>query len=776
MTRIDQPAGPVGTSPRHLSGVEHVTGRSQFVDDAPVLPGTLCVKVLVSPVAHGRIRLLDLEAAKTVPGVHAVLTHQDIPGVNQIGCIFQDETLLAEDEIHYIGEPIAAVAAETEAAAKQALAAIRLNIEELPAILTLEEAVRQNSFHGIATVERGDVEEAFRNAPHVLEGTAVNGGQEHFYLETQRTRVVVEDNGALTVYSATQNPSEIQGMVANVLGKSRVDVTVDVKRLGGGFGGKEAHATPWACLAALAAHCTGRPTSIVLDREEDLAWTGKRHPFESHYRIAFDDGGKILAYAVEMNQKGGAVADVSCSVMERALLLGDNIYDIPHVRLVGRTCRTHAVPNTAYRGYGAPQGIFAMESAVTAMARYLGMDELEIRLHNAYRSGSRTPCGQILEHCLATEAIERVRALSRWEERKASIAQFNTQNGFQRKGLALLPLKFGIAFSATFLNQGAALVQIYGDGSVSVTHGAIEMGQEVNTKVGQIVATVLGVPLRKLRVESNNTKRVANVPPTAASSGCDLNGQAAENAALQVQARLKDVAALHFSQQPGGPSPHAASIRLEHGWVFDVRAPETARMSWEDLVTNAFFQRVDLCAHGFHATPGIDFDRGAGRGNPFYYYVYGAAAAEVTVDLLTGHTQVDAVRIVHDAGRSLNPAVDLGQVQGAFAQGLGWCVMEELVYDPQGALLSCSPATYKIPTIGDIPRDLVVEFMESQAHDRNVQRSKAIGEPPFIYGEAVYFAICDALSSLGSYPNLSIPATPEQVLRAAMEIRGGPTA
>ncbi|MCE1246393.1 MAG: xanthine dehydrogenase molybdopterin binding subunit [Firmicutes bacterium] len=754
-------SGKVGSSPSHLSGREHVTGRSQFIDDIPKPRNMLYVKVLTSPVAHGIVRELDCEEARKVPGVKAVLTYRDIPGENQIGAILPDETCLAEEHVHFVGEPVAVVAAETAEIAEEAMGKIRLNIEELTPVLTIDDAVAKNQFVGpIRKIERGNVDEMLKNSPHYLEGKVVNGGQEHFYLETQSALAIPEDSGAITIYSSTQNPNEIQRMASNVLGKPQSEVTVDVKRIGGGFGGKESQATSWASIAALAAHHTGLPCLCKLDREEDMISTGKRHVFESTYRVGFDDNGKILAFDVVLCSNAGAVADASTSILERAMLHADNIYNIDNIRVIGKPCRTNLHPATAFRGFGGPQGILVIETILEIIANKLKIDPFDIRLRNIYKEGDKAHYGEPVKNVRHMETIlKKLRHDSDWDERKRKVAEFNAKNKYLKKGLGVAPVKFGISFTAAHLNQAGSLVHVYFDGSVSVSHGAIEMGQEVNTKIGQIAATTLGVPLSTVRVESTNTKRVANSSPTAASSGCDLNGQAVENAAMQIHERLTEFAKTLFN---------VSGVRFEDGMVYAGEAGKVnyaePLISFNELIKKAYFQRVDLTAHGFYASPGIWFDREKGVGNPFLYFVYGAGVTEVTVDTLTGQTKLDYVRILHDSGQSLNPAVDIGQIYGAYIQAYGWATTEELVYSEGGKLLSNSPATYKIPTYGDVPTEFYAELFSGSTNELGVKRSKANGEPPFIYGESVLFAIADAIASTGKYPvNLSIPATPEKV-------------
>ncbi len=755
---IKDTPGQSGSSPLHISGVEHVTGRSQFVDDMPKPRNLLAVKLLASPVANGEITELNVDSARAVPGVCAVLTSKDIPGWNQIGAILPDETCLAEGHVHYVGEPVAIVAAETAEIAEAALKKIVLRIEEHPPVLTVSQALEKGQFVGpIRKIERGDVDSVFASAKNVMEGVVHNGGQEHFYLETQRALCVPEEDGCVTIYSSTQNPSEVHRMASNVLGMPQNRITIDVKRLGGGFGGKEAQATAWACIPALVACHTGRPAELVLEREEDMQFTGKRHVYESRYKVAFDDTGKVLAYHVELQSNCGAVADVSTSVLERSMLHADNSYFIPNMRVIGRPCRTNIHPATAFRGFGAPQGILAVETVLERIARKLGLDPVDVKERNLYRRGEEAHYGQeIIDADRLGLIFGKLRKDCDWAGRRKRNAEFNAASKYLKKGLGVVPVKFGISFTAAHLNQGQALVHVFYDGSVSVTHGAIEMGQEVNTKIAQIAATTLGVPFSNVRVESNNTKRVANSPPTAASSGCDLNGHAVENAALQIAGRLRDFAKATFKTE---------DVVIENGRVFAASAPEKLLCSFKELSQKAFVARIDLSAHGFYASPGIYFSREEGKGHPFLYYVFGAAAVEVTVDLLTGHCSTDYVHIVHDNGRSLNPVVDIGQLHGGFLQGLGWATMEELVYDDKGRLLSNSPATYKIPSYGDAPAEMRVELLANSDNSIGVHRSKANGEPPFIYGEAVLFAVADAIAAAGSYPEaLSIPATPEKVL------------
>ena len=627
----------------------------------------------------------------------AVLTAIDIPGKNQIGAIVADETLLADGHVHFVGEPIAIVAADTQEHALAARDKIVLEIDEHLPVLTVSHALANQQFVGpVRRIERGSVDEVFARTPNIIEGVVRNGGQEHFYLETQCALAIPGEGGSLTIFSSTQNPNEVHRMAAGVLGLRQHDIVVDVKRLGGGFGGKEAQATAWACLAALAAHHTGRAAQVRLEREEDMLFTGKRHAFESVYKAAFDHEGRILAYQVELQSNCGAVADVSTSVLERAMLHADNAYYIENMRVIGRPCRTNIHPATAFRGFGAPQGVLVIEAVLERIAHRLGLDSYTVKQRNLYRKGDTAHYGEGIadaEHMGAI--IAKLRRDSRWDERREAVRDFNRGSKFAKQGLALVPIKFGISFTAAHLNQGCALVHIYHDGSVSVTHGAIEMGQEVNTKIAQVAAANLGVPLHFIRIDSNNTGRVANAPPTAASSGCDLNGAAVDDATRRLAQRLAGFAAAVFE----GPVHFAdgnvfAATRQRAGESCEANAP---LCSFVELIHKAIMHRIDLTEHGHYATPGIHFNRDTGQGTPFLYYVFGAAVAQVTVDLLTGACTTDYVRILHDSGKSLNPAVDIGQIQGAFVQGMGWCTTEELVYGGSGKLLSNSPQLTRYP-------------------------------------------------------------------------------
>lgn len=761
--------------PHHISGRLHVSGRSRFIGEEPRPSNLACVKVLASPFARARIRRFDAAVARSLPGVLAVLTHNDIPGQNQIGHPYPDEPLLPGAETAYAGQPVALVVAETALAAETALRKIEVDYEALEAVLTIEAALAKNMLYvPPRRIERGDFDVSYAGAPHRLEGEVRSGGQEHFYLETQRCLAMpLEDRGML-LYAATQSTAEVQEVAARVLGVTSKEITVEVPRLGGGFGGKERGANLWACLAALACHSTGRPVELRLSRSEDMRWTGKRHPFRSRYRVGFDGRGRILAYSVELCSNGGAFTDLSVAIMERAMLHADNAYHIPHVRIVGRACRTNLPPNTAMRGFGAPQGILAIETALERIARTLLLDPLQVRRVNAYREGQPTPYGQPVREAAARACLKRLADGAGYEKLRRENEAFNRRRAQRKRGLGVVPVKFGISFTTAFLNQGSALIWIYADGSVSLSHGGVEMGQEVNTKVAQVAARTLGVTLDRLRLESANTKRVGNASPTAASTGSDINGQAARDAALQLRRRLAPVAAAMLAEKTGRRvAPAQVNFADDQVWW---RARPALCLGFSEVAHRAYIERVDLGAHGFYATRGLGFDREKGTGHPFHYFASGCGLVQAEVDLRSGHCRLLRVHIVHETAQSINAAIDRGQIHGAFFQGLGWCTGEEVVADDHGRYLAAGPSTYKIPCYRDLPDSFVVDMVTAPRRHAGVLGSKAIGEPPLVYGEAAYFAIKDAVESLADHRldcGLALPATPEAVLLAVERMKHG---
>jgi xanthine dehydrogenase large subunit len=737
----------------------HCRGESLFVDDLDAFPGLLHAAALASPVARGRIVALDVEAARKRPGVAAVFTAADIPGENQVGGIILDEPLLAEGEVHYAGQPVALVVAATPRQARQALAAIRLQLEELPPVLDPRQAAARGLLIAPPrTFALGDVERAWPACAHVIAGRVESGGQEHLYLETQAAVAVPGEKDTLRVISATQSPSVVQRITARVLGLPMSRVAVEVFRLGGAFGGKEDQATPWAVMAAMAARALRRPVKMVLERREDMRCTGKRHPYSSDFRIGLDAAGKILAYEVTFYQNAGAAADLSTSILERTLFHATNSYHIPNVRATGISCRTNLPPFTAFRGFGGPQGMFVIEAAIFQAAEKMGLEPEALQRLNLLADGDEFPYGQKAKNARARRCFDEAVAAFDLEAARRRVRDYNAANDLSKKGLALMPVCFGISFTSIFLNQAGALVHVYNDGSVAVSTGAVEMGQGVNNKILLVAARTLGVASQRLRMESTCTRRVANTAPTAASTGADLNGKAVELACLEIRSRLLKVAAAALSVDS------VAALEIRQETVFN--KGEKTELNWEQLVQAAYMARVDLSAHAHYATPGIHFDRGNEKGEPFAYHVFGTALVEATVDLLRGTAAVDAVRVVHDGGKSITPLVDRGQAEGAIVQGIGWMTLEDLVYSDKGLLLSDTLSTYKIPDIRTAPAEIDVRFLADAPNPAAVLNSKAIGEPPFMYGIGAYFALLAALRAARSGRPLpfSAPLTNEKIL------------
>ena len=756
---------------KRIDAALHTRGEAQFVDDVPPPADMLYAAVFGAPVAHGAIQSLDTSEALAADGVVAVLTAEAIPGENQIGSIIQDEPLLADGAVHYIGQPVAVVVASRPDLARKGVHRIQIEVEEQPVITDPREAFAQAEIIGTPrTFVLGDVETAWAACDLVLEGRCDIGGQEHVYLETQRARAVPLEGGVVRVFASTQSPYAGQKAVANVLGLANHNVEVDVKRLGGGFGGKEDQATAWSCLAALAAWHTGKPVELVLQRDEDLRMTGKRHPYCSDFKIGVLRDGTIRAYEAKHFQNAGAAADLSTAVLERTLFHSTNSYFIPNVKVFAASCRTNLPPNTAFRGFGGPQGMFVIESAITKAAEALGMPREVIQRKNLLQDGDLFPYGQ---------RVERGHAVRTWDEAATAydlaairrrVEAFNAAHFETKKGVAVMPICFGISFTTTFMNQAGALVHVYTDGSVSVTTGGIEMGQGLNTNLAGIAARAFGIRAERIKIESTNTTRVANMSPSAASATTLLNGNAMMVAIEQVTDRLKTFVAGKL----GVPNPSTITLAdetvLHEGTATD--------WTWTRLVMAAYLNRIDLSAHGFFATPNIHFDKQQETGRPFAYHVYGTAITEVTLDCLRGVYDIDSVKIVHDLGRSLNKLVDLGQVEGGLAQGLGWMTVEDLQYDTQGRLLAGALATYKVPDAYFMPDDLQVRFLEDADEPLGPYGSKAVGEPPLMYGIGVFFALRHAMRAFRGNVELAFdaPLTPERVLLGLHPEAGGAAA
>ncbi len=757
----------VGKSVKHDSAPKHVSGEAVYVDDRLEFPNQLHIYARMSDRAHARIVRIDTTPCYEVPGVAIAITAQDVPGQLDIGAVLPGDPLLADGKVEYIGQPVIAVAADSlETARKAAMAAI-IEYEDLEPVLDVVEALHKKHFVlDSHTHKRGDSATALASAPRRLQGSLHIGGQEHFYLETQVSSVMPTEDGGMIVFTSTQNPTEVQKLVAEVLGVSMNKIVIDMRRMGGGFGGKETQAAGPACMCAVIAHLTGRPTKMRLPRMEDMTMTGKRHPFYVEYDVGFDDDGLLHGIEIDLAGNCGYSPDLSGSIVDRAMFHSDNAYYLGDATINGHRCKTNLASNTAYRGFGGPQGMVAIEEIMDAVARELGKDPLDVRKRNYYGKTERnvTHYYQTVEHNMLAEMTAELEASSEYAKRREEISAFNAASPILKKGLALTPVKFGISFTASFLNQGGALVHVYTDGSIHLNHGGTEMGQGLNTKVAQVVAEVFQVDIERIQITATNTDKVPNTSPTAASSGTDLNGKAAQNAAQTIKQRLVEFAARKWQIFEEDIEFKSGQVRLRDQYI-----------SFDELIQQAYFGQVSLSSTGFYRTPKIYYDRSQARGRPFYYFAYGAACSEVIVDTLTGEYKMLRSDILHDVGASLNPAIDIGQVEGGFVQGLGWLTMEELVWNDKGKLMTNGPASYKIPAVADMPLDLRVKLVENRKNPEDtVFHSKAVGEPPFMLGISVWCAIKDAVASLADYraqPQIDAPATPERVLWGVEQMR-----
>lgn len=759
--------------PWHINGKLHVKGESIFIGEDRKPEGLLYARFLFSPVAHAIVKKLDTSKAESMQGITAVLTYKDIPGENQIGHVIKDEPLFPETKIMYAGQPLAMVLSPYPLIAEQAIKLIELKFEEMHPILEIDEADKKKEWYiPERKIESGDVKAALKKAKHTFSGSVESSNQEHFYMETQRCWAVPGEDQTITLYSATQSTMEVQEVLSHILVIPAHKIVLDVRRLGGAFGGKERAGTLWGCLAGLGAFLTQKPVEVLLDRTEDMLATGKRHPFKSRYKVGFDDTGKLTAFDIELLANGGAYADLSIAILERAMFHAENAYYIPDIRIRGRACRTNLPPNTAFRGFGGPQGIFVIENIIEEIAHKLKLDPLEVRLRNLYVKGDSAPYGQKIKEINLKALFARLQKISNYDKLKKQVERFNQAHSDLKQGIGIVPVKFGISFTTALLNQGSALIWIYIDGTVSVTTGGIEMGQEVNSKVAIIVSKVLGIPFDKIRVESSNSQRVGNASPTAASTGTDINGNAARIAAEQLRERLLRHAAEMLSQA-SGKKIQSRQIELNDDKAYVQRNPKLS-IRIPDLIRGLYNSRKALGAYGYYATPKVHFDREAGKGHPFAYYVYGCALARVEVDVLLGTSKLLNTFVIHETGPLLHDDIDRGQIIGAFIQAMGWCTMEEAPHDAKGKYLALSPSTYKIPGIRDLPEKLVVEMVQSPCKEASVLGSKAVGEPPFIYGEAVWFAIRNAISAIAKHKviaPLTFPATPEAILLAAEKLK-----
>jgi xanthine dehydrogenase large subunit len=762
------PSEVIGESYPHDSAHLHVTGQALYCDDIPLPANALHGAFGVSRIAHGRIRELDLSAVLATPGVVAVALPADIPGENNYGGAVHDDPIFAAELVEYAGQPLFAVAAESYTTARRAAQRARTRYEELPALLDIRAALAAQSYVlPSRTLVRGTPAAVLASAPHRRQGTVIIGGQDHFYLEGQIAIAIPQEDGAMLVHSSTQHPTEIQHIVAHALGVRVHSVTVQCRRMGGGFGGKESQPSLIAAAAAVLARKTGRPVKLRLDRDADMIVTGKRHDFLADYDVGFDAQGRILALTIMLASRCGYSADLSGPVNDRAVYHLDNAYFLEHVEITSHRCKTHTVSNTAFRGFGGPQGMMVIEHIIDEIARSLRREPLDVRRVNFYGRDARnvTHYGQTIEDNIVHDIVDRLETQSAYRERRRAIADWNQRNPLVKRGLALTPVKFGISFTATHFNQAGALLQVYTDGTVLLNHGGTEMGQGLHVKVAQVVAAELGVPLSAVRVTTTDTSKVPNTSATAASSSSDLNGMAARAAARTIRQRLTQHACEAYGVAPEQVHFRDGTVQLG-----------TRSLTFAQLAREAYTARISLSATGYYRTPKIHWDKATLIGRPFFYFAYGAAVSEVAVDTLTGETRLLRVDVLHDAGASLNPAIDRGQIEGGFIQGVGWLTSEELWWDAKGQLQTHAPSTYKIPTARDWPARSHIALLErSPNREETIHRSKAVGEPPLMLAISVFHAIRDACAACGPAAaplQLTAPATPEAVLRAIDSVRG----
>ena len=757
-TKLDAVSKSLKQSIKNLDSYTHVRGESLYVDDVNIRQGTFHAVVFDSPKAHGKIKSIDYSKAEALEGVQRIFTYKDVPGENEIGGIIPDEPLFAEDEVHFWGMPIALIVAESEFIARKARGLIDIEIEDLPVITTAKEAKAKGSFiNAPRSFSLGDTEKAFADCDYIFEGETFSNGQEHLYIETQGAYAEPLENGNIKVTSSTQGPTAVQKTIAKVLGIAMHKIEVDVTRLGGGFGGKEDQATPWAVMAALAAHHLNQSVKLILNRHDDLRMTGKRHPYESTYKIGLSKDLKIIAYQTEFLQNSGAAADLSPAIAERTLFHATNSYYIPNVTTKVLSCKTNLPPNTAFRGFGGPQGMFVIESAIAKAAHEIGVPTRTIQEANLLDENDTFSYGQIAKKVEAKNTWHSAKNIFNIEALEQAVEDFNKNNTSFKKGIAFMPITFGISFTNTPMNHARALVHIYLDGSVGISTAAVEMGQGVNTKMMQIAADVFSIPIEKIKIETTNTTRVANTSPSAASSTADLNGKATLMACNALVERLKIVASEDLKASVKDITLKEESVYINN---------KKSALTWTELVSKAMLKRVALTENAHYATPEIHFDKTKEKGHPFAYHVYGTAITTTTIDCMRGTYEFDSVKIVHDYGKSMSEGIDLGQVEGALIQGIGWMTMEEIAYNKEGRLLSNALSTYKVPDIFSVPKTVEVIPVETEGNDMAILKSKAVGEPPLMYGIGAYFALQNAIKAFN--PNYDMqfnaPMTPEKVL------------
>lgn len=754
----------------HDSAELHVTGRARYVDDIPTPAGTLHLAFGISTIARGEITSMDLRPVREAAGVVLVLTAEDLPFENDVSPSIHDEPLLSDGNVHYMGQPLFVVVADSHEAARKAARLGEISYSETRPLLTIDDAMAAGSHFedGPRIWNKGDAAAAIENAPHRLVENFEMGGQEHFYLEGQAALVQPQDNGDMLVRSSTQHPTEIQHKVADAIGQSMHAVRVETRRMGGGFGGKESQGNALAVACAIAASITGRACKMRYDRDDDMVITGKRHDFRIKYDVGFDDQGRILGIDFLQLARCGWAQDLSLPVADRAMLHSDNAYLIENIRIESHRLKTNTQSATAFRGFGGPQGMLGIERVMDHIAHHLGKDPLDVRLVNYYAEQSgqafektnETPYGQEVTDFVLNDLTERLIKECDYEARRNAVREWNAANAVLKKGIAFTPVKFGISFTLTHLNQAGALVHVYQDGSIRMNHGGTEMGQGLNQKVAQVAASRFGVTMSAVRITATDTDKVPNTSATAASSGSDLNGMAVRNACDLIKARMADfIGGYHQCR----PEDVTFAGGLLHAGDNVMTFAQAAKLCYEN--------RISLSATGFYKTPNLEWDRIQGRGRPFYYFAYGAAVTEVVIDTLTGENRILRADILHDAGSSLNPALDIGQVEGAYVQGAGWLTTEELVWDDAGRLQTHAPSTYKIPACSDRPDVFNVALYENSNAEETIYRSKAVGEPPFMLGISAFMALSDAIAACGqTYPNLQAPATPESVLKAVQRV------
>ena len=768
--RVRPPKHKIGTSAKHDSAISHVMGTATYVDDMLKPQQTLHLAVGKSTQAHARLMSMDLAAVRACDGVVDVLTFKDLPAKTDIGPVFDGDPLMVDETIEYVGQTLFAVVATSHRAAKKAVLKAIIEYESLPAILTIKDALEQAQFvRPSHFMQRGESATALEHAAMRLQGHIHMLGQEHFYLEGQVAYVVPCDDGGLEVYTSSQHPSEVQQLVAEVTDLPFHAVSAIVRRMGGGFGGKETQAAAWACLGAIVAKRYNVPVSMRLDRQDDMVVTGKRHEFSNRYEVGINETGQILGVEMQLSALCGYSPDLSDAIVDRAMFHCDNAYHYPAAKIAGHRCKTHTVSNTAYRGFGGPQGLMTAEYMMDHIAYTLGQDPLQVRLANLYQDGQSTHYGQPIEHFDLADLMNTLATDCNYDQRRQQIIAANKQAEVKgcdkRVGLALTPVKFGISFTVQHLNQAGALVHVYTDGTIQINHGGTEMGQGLYIKIAQIVANEFDVDLDTVKVTATRTDKVPNTSPTAASSGTDINGKAAQNACITIKQRLTDFAVEHFAV-----ASDAIKFENNHVHIGDKQV-----LTFAELVLLAYQHRISLSATGYYKTPKIFYDRTKAWGRPFFYYALGASCSEVEIDIMTGEYKVLRCDILHDVGQTINPAIDIGQIEGGFVQGMGWLTTEELTWDDKGNLASNSPANYKIPTSHDLPKQWQVKLFDRKNSEQTIYNSKAVGEPPFMLAASVWCAINNAVASLKDYkqnPELTMPATSEAVLKAVMRMQG----